>query len=189
MSADGCQSPVTDAPVRVTAVFARAGADTIVAAGQPLQLQAQWIDPRIQYTWEPATGLNNPFIPDPVAVLRKDQTYRLVLTSPEGCRDEDTVKIKVYEGPEFYVPNAFTPNNDGRNDVFRVIAAGVPKLDFFCVWNRWGQEVYRSADLPGGWDGSWQGQPAPAATYVWMVQGVDYTGRRFSRQGTVTLIR
>ena len=189
VSADGCQSPVTDAPVRVTAVFARAGADTIVAAGQPLQLQAQWIDPRIQYTWEPAAGLNNPFIPDPVAVLRKDQTYRLVLTSPEGCRDEDTVKIKVYEGPEFYVPNAFTPNNDGRNDVFRVIAAGVPKLDFFCVWNRWGQEVYRSADLPGGWDGSWQGQPAPAATYVWMVQGVDYTGRRFSRQGTVTLIR
>lgn len=189
VSVDGCQSPVADVPVTVTAVYAQAGADTIVANGQPLQLQSQWGDDRLQYNWSPATGLNNPYIPNPVAVLHKDQTYRLTLTSPEGCRDEDIIHVKVYEGPEFYVPNAFTPNNDGRNDVFHVIAAGVPKLDFFCIWNRWGQEVYRSADLPGGWDGSWQGKPAPSGTYVWMVQGVDYTGRRFSRKGTVTLIR
>lgn len=189
ISVDGCQSPVADVPVTVTAVYARAGSDTIVANGQPLQLQSQWNAPRLQYTWSPATGLTNPSIPNPIAVLHKDQTYRLTLTSPEGCRDEDFINVKVYEGPEFYVPNAFTPNNDGRNDIFHVIAAGVPKLDFFCIWNRWGQEVYRSADLPGGWDGTWQSQPAPAGTYVWMVQGVDYTGRRFSRKGTVTLIR
>ena len=189
VSADGCESPVTDVLVTVTAVYAQAGPDTIVAAGQPLQLQSQWGDTRLQYTWSPATGLSDPRIANPVAILRKDQTYHLTLTSPEGCRDEDTINVKVYEGPEFYVPNAFTPNNDGRNDVFHVIAAGVPKLDFLCIWNRWGQEIYRSADLPGGWDGSWQGTPAPSGTYVWMVQGVDYTGRRFSRKGTVTLIR
>ncbi|MBS0030896.1 lectin-like domain-containing protein [Chitinophaga sp. 22321] len=189
VSTDGCASPVTDVPVTVTAVYARAGADTIVAAGQPLQLQSQWGDTRLQYTWSPATGLSDPRIANPVAMLHKDQSYRLTLTSPEGCHDEDTINVNVYEGPEFYVPNAFTPNNDGRNDVFHVIAAGVPKLDFFCIWNRWGQEIYRSADLPGGWDGSWQGRPAPPGTYVWMVQGVDYTGRRFSRKGTVTLIR
>ncbi|MGO4293158.1 lectin-like domain-containing protein [Chitinophaga sp. RAB17] len=189
ISVEGCLSPVAEVPVTVTAVYARAGSDTIVANGQPLQLQSQWNNPRLQYTWSPATGLNNPYIPNPIAVLHKDQTYHLTLLSPEGCHDEDVMNVKVYEGPEFYVPNAFTPNNDGRNDIFHVIAAGVPRLDFFCVWNRWGQEVYRSADLPGGWDGTWQSQPAPAGTYVWMVQGVDYTGRRFSRKGTVTLIR
>lgn len=189
VSNDGCISPEVEVPVRVTSVFAQAGKDTIVASGQPLQLQAEWLNPRIRYAWSPTTGLNDPYIPNPVAILQKDQTYRLTLTSPEGCEDQDDVSIKVYEGPEFYVPNAFTPNNDGRNDIFRVIAAGVPKLDFFCIWNRWGQEIFRSADLPGGWDGTWQGQPAPAATYVWMVQGVDYTGRRFSKKGTVTLIR
>ncbi|TWF40573.1 gliding motility-associated-like protein [Chitinophaga polysaccharea] len=189
VSNDGCPSPEINIPVSVTAVYARAGRDTIVASGQPLQLQAQWGDDRLQYTWSPATGLNNPYIPNPVALLHKDQTYRLTLVSPEGCRDEDQINVKVYEGPEFYVPNAFTPNNDGRNDVFRVIAAGIPQLDFFIVWDRWGQEVFRSNSLPGGWDGTCQGHLAPAGTYVWMVQGVDYTGRRFSRKGTVTLIR
>lgn len=189
VSTDGCVSPTVDVPVRVTTVFARAGKDTIVARGQPLQLQSEWTNDRVQYAWSPATGLNNPYIPNPIAVLQKDQTFRLTLTSPEGCRSTDDINVKVYEGPEFYVPNAFTPNNDGRNDVFRVIAAGVPKLEFFIIWNRWGQEVFRSPELPGGWDGNWQGHPSPAGTYVWMVQGVDYTGRRFSRKGTVTLIR
>ncbi|MEC5145083.1 PKD domain-containing protein [Chitinophaga sp. 180180018-2] len=189
VSTEGCQSAIAAAPARVTAVYARPGSDTIVATGQPLQLRAQWTDPRISYQWSPATGLNDPYIADPVAVLQKDQQYRLTLTSPEGCTDQASVNVKVYKGPEFYVPNAFTPNGDGRNDLFRVIAAGVPTLDFFCIWDRWGQEVYRSNTLPGGWDGRWQGQPAPTGTYVWMVQGVDYTGRRFSRKGTVTLIR
>ncbi|MDQ0108374.1 gliding motility-associated-like protein [Chitinophaga terrae (ex Kim and Jung 2007)] len=189
ISTEGCLSPVVDVPVRVTSVHARAGKDTIIAAGQPLQLQAGWLNDRVTYQWSPATGLNDPFSDHPVAVLQRDQTYRLTLISPEGCTDTDDVTVKVYKGPEFYVPNAFTPNGDGKNDVFRVIAPGVPKLDFFCIWNRWGQEIYRSNDLPGGWDGKIQGQPAPADTYVWMVQGVDYTGRKFSRKGFVTLIR
>ncbi|MFY0255279.1 PKD domain-containing protein [Chitinophaga sp. 30R24] len=188
-STDGCPSPVVETPVKVTGVYARAGRDTVVAAGQPLQLQAQWTNPNVSYAWLPSTGLTNPTVDNPLALLYKDQTYRLIITSPEGCRDEDEINVKVYKGPTFYVPTAFTPNNDGRNDVFRVIAPGVPSLDFLCVWNRWGQEVFRSNNLSGSWDGTWGGQPAPAGTYVWMVQGVDYTGRRFSQKGTVTLIR
>ncbi|RFS20068.1 PKD domain-containing protein [Chitinophaga silvatica] len=189
ITAEGCSSPIVSVPVRVNNVYAQAGKDTIVAVGQPLQLQAGWLQEGVRYRWEPSMGLNNPNSDHPVAMLYKDQTYKLTLTSTEGCQDVDYITVKVYNGPEFYVPNAFTPNNDGRNDIFRVIAAGVPKLDFFCIWNRWGQEIFRSNDLPGGWDGKIKGTPAPADTYVWMVQGVDYTGRRFSRKGVVTLIR
>ncbi|MBV7530944.1 PKD domain-containing protein [Chitinophaga sp. sic0106] len=189
VSDEGCNSPAVRVPVKVNNVYAQAGNDTIIAIGQPLQLQAGWTQPGLVYHWEPATGLNDPYSAHPVAYLQKDQTYKLTLLSPEGCTATDYINVKAYTGPEFYVPNAFSPNHDGRNDVFRVIAAGVPKLDFFCIWNRWGQEIYRSNDLPGGWDGTINGQPAPVDTYVWMVQGVDYLGRRFGRKGTVTLIR
>ncbi|MGO4288413.1 lectin-like domain-containing protein [Chitinophaga sp. RAB17] len=184
-----CQSPVIDVPVRIYAVHADAGRDTIVDSGHPFQLQSGWGDSRLQYTWSPAIGLSNPDIPDPIAILYKSQTYHLTLTSPEGCHDEDDINIKVNEGPAFFVPNAFTPNNDGRNDIFRVILAGQPKLDFFCIWNRWGQEIFRTTDPQNGWDGNCNGRPASTGTYVWMVQGVDYMGQRFSRKGTITLIR
>lgn len=189
ISTEGCKSPVVEVPVRVTSVLAQAGRDTIIAVGQPLQLQAGWLNDRVRYQWTPSTGLTDPFSDHPVAVLQRDQTYKLTITSPEGCVDTDDVNVKVYTGPEFYVPNAFTPNGDGRNDIFRVIAPGVPKLDFFVIWNRWGQEIFRSNDLKGGWDGKINGTLAPSDTYVWMVQGVDYTGRTFNRKGTVTLIR
>jgi gliding motility-associated-like protein len=101
----------------------------------------------------------------------------------------DTIHIKVYAGPDFYVPTAFSPNNDGLNDIFRAISPGVATLDFFCVWNRWGQEVFRTQSLSTGWDGSYKGQQMPAGTYVWMIQGTDYRGKVFNRRGTVTIVR
>ncbi|HEY9261526.1 lectin-like domain-containing protein [Chitinophaga sp.] len=189
ISEDDCPSAIKDVPINIYAVYADAGRDTTIGSGKALQLQPGWEDNQLQYSWSPAIGLSNPNIPNPIATIYKSQTYHLTVTSPQGCHDEDAINIKVNDGPAFFVPNAFTPNNDGRNDIFHVILAGQPKLDFFCVWNRWGQEIFRTTDPLNGWDGNCNGHPAPANTYVWMVQGVDYMGQRFSRKGTVTLIR
>jgi len=188
VSTDGCVA-VAEKKVSVIDLQLSAGRDTIVARGQPLQLNAVAMGEDLHFSWQPSTGLNNPYIANPVAVLQKDQLFRVVVTSPEGCWDEDDFAVKVYTGPEFYVPTAFTPNNDGLNDRFRVTAPGVPKLDFFRIWDRWGKEIFSTSALDQYWDGTLKGQPAAMGTYVWMVQGVDYLGRRFSRQGTVTLIR
>lgn len=189
ISTAGCPAAPVEVAVDVVDLQLDAGRDTVVAKGQPLQLQALATGNNLQYSWSPGTGLNNSFAADPIATLQKDQVYNVTVISPEGCRDDDVIAVKAYTGPEFYVPNAFTPNNDGRNDLFRVIAAGVPKLDFLQVWDRWGQEVFRTSDLSTPWDGTIKGKPAGTGTYVWMVQGVDYLGRTFSRRGTVTLIR
>ncbi|PUZ27062.1 gliding motility-associated C-terminal domain-containing protein [Chitinophaga costaii] len=189
-SDEGCEALSSAIPITVLAVKADAGKDTIVAIGQPLQLFSHATNiATAQYTWSPATGLNDPNSASPVAILNADQTYQLTVSSPEGCQDEDFINIKVYKGPEFYVPNAFSPNGDGKNDYFKAIAAGIPKIDFFRIWNRWGELVFFTSDLTVPWDGTIKGKPADIATYVWMIQGVDYTGRRFSRQGTVTLVR
>lgn len=189
VSKDGCAAIPVDAPVEVIDLKTHMGRDTLIARDQPLQLNGIAEGTGLNYQWVPATGLNDPRLPNPIAILQKDQTFRLIVTSPEGCEDQDTMNVKVYAGPEFYVPTGFTPNNDGMNDYFKVIAPGVPKLDFFKVWDRWGQEYFSTASLSNPWDGTLKGKPAAVGTYVWMVQGVDYKGRLFSRQGTVTLIR
>lgn len=189
VSHEGCAAKPIETPVEVIDLQAHAGRDTLIARGQPLQMNGIAAGTGLTYTWEPALGLSDAHIPDPVAILQKDQNFRFIVTSPEGCEDIDTMNVKVYAGPEFYVPTGFSPNNDGMNDYFRVIAPGVPKLDFFRVWDRWGQEFFYTTSLSDQWDGTFKGKPAAVGTYVWMVQGVDYKGKLFSRQGTVTLVR
>ena len=189
ISTNGCASDTVTVPVSVIDIQLDAGRDTLIAKGQPLQLHATATGDDLSYSWAPSTGLDNPFIANPLALLQDDQIYIITVISPQGCRMKDTLNVKAYTGPEFYVPTAFSPNHDGQNDLFRAIAAGVPQLDFFCVWDRWGHEMWRTASLSGSWDGTFKGQEAPVGTYVWMIQGTDYTGRKFNRKGTVTIVR
>lgn len=189
VSRDGCLSDSVWLPVKIVDVALEAGRDTLIAKGQPLQLNAVATGDDLAYSWYPPTGLNDVLIPDPVAVVFQDMRYVLIVTSPEGCVQMDTLLVKAYTGPEFYVPGAFSPNHDGKNDLFRAIAAGVPQLDFLCVWDRWGKEIFRTSSLTGAWDGTFKGEDSPVGTYVYQIQGTDYMGRKFSRKGTVTLVR
>lgn len=189
ISTEGCNAPPVLLEAAVTDIGLEAGRDTTIARGQPLQLHAITHGDNLTYQWWPNVALSDASSPQTIAVPDKDQLYRLTVRSPEGCVQEDALMVKVYSGPEFYVPTAFTPNNDGVNDRFRVIAPGIPQLSFVRVWDRWGRIVFETRALSDPWNGEVNGKPAAAGTYVWMVEGTDYTGRKFSRQGTVTLIR
>ena len=87
-----------------------------------------------------------------------------------------------------YVPNAFSPNNDGHNDVFRIF---VPNLRFgeLVIFNRWGEELYRSTDLDAAWDGTNNGREVPEGVFVFLIKGTGENGKEFTRSGTVTLFR
>ncbi|HLI93354.1 MAG TPA: gliding motility-associated C-terminal domain-containing protein, partial [Puia sp.] len=87
-----------------------------------------------------------------------------------------------------FVPNAFTPAA-GSNNVFRPICMGISSLDFFHVYNRWGQLVFSTSQIGQGWDGRINGQLQGANAYLWMLKGTDYTGRSIAKKGTVVLIR
>lgn len=186
LAQNGCVSNVVDKTVRIYGTRADAGRDTLVADNQPLQLQGSG---GVSYQWWPETGLSDPAIPNPIATVQNDITYILTASSPEGCPSTDTLNIKVYKGPQFYVPNAFTPNGDGRNDLLRYVAAGITTLDYFQVYNRYGQLVFRSTTLNQGWDGTLNGRLQDAGTYVWIIQGKDFNGNLHSKKGTVILIR
>jgi gliding motility-associated-like protein len=141
------------------------------------------------YSWNPGIGLSNPFIANPVLNVTSDVTYHIIATTPAGCRGDGKLTVKVFKGPEIYMPTGFTPNGDGKNDKFKPFTVGITNLNYFRVYNRWGQLIFSTDKLNDGWDGRITGTEQPSGTYVWMVQGVARDGKVITKKGTITLIR
>lgn len=191
--ASGCPKPAYDT-VTVTVlpkVNAFAGNDTVIIANLPLQLKATG---GVNYQWSPATGLDNPNIQGPIALLDGNPeyvTYIVRVSDQAGCFDTASITIRVYKtGPEIFVPTGFTPNGDGRNDVFRPIYVGMKSIDYFQVYNRWGALIYSHNKNDGqGWDGAINGLKQNTGTFIWMVRATDIVGKVHFKKGTVMLIR
>ncbi|HRI20686.1 MAG TPA: gliding motility-associated C-terminal domain-containing protein, partial [Panacibacter sp.] len=165
--------------------------DTSIAVNQPLQLNATDITNSgfTSYSWSPSSGLNNPFIQNPIAVLNKNIIYTVTAQTPDDCRASDNIAITVYRDADIYVPTAFTPNGDGRNDVEKAFPAGIKIFKYFTIFNRYGETVFTTSDASVGWDGIYKGQRQASGTFVWKAEGVDYNGRTIFKKGTVVLIR
>lgn len=172
-----------------------AGNDTSIVANQPLQLEATVSDPAASnFNWTSGTGLSSTTIYNPVATLGPELgdyiTYIVRATNPEGCYGEDDVRITIFKtGPDIFVPSGFTPNNDGLNDKIYPICVGISKLEYFRVFNRWGQLVFQTSRIGDGWDGRIKGLIQDTNNYVYMVEGTDYTGRVIFKKGNIMLIR
>lgn len=185
----GCPKAVKDTMILfVDKIKANAGPrDTSVVLGQPLQLNASG---SINYAWTPTTWLDNPNISNPISLPQNNIEYVVRVSNDIGCFGYDTILVKVYRlSPSFYVPNAFSPNGDGLNDIFRPVAIGMKSIDVFRVYNRWGQMLYSGSGNGVGWDGKFGGRPQEAATYVWYAEGVDYLNNTVKKKGTVILVR
>lgn len=189
----GCTSLVTDdvivdvtPPIKVkTFPF-----DTVAYAGDQFQLNATSI--ANIYTWTPAAGLSNPNIANPVVTvgpIGSDVLYQVTASTIAGCKGEGYVRIKVYTGPDIYVPTGFTPNSDGKNDKFTPFPVGIASIKYFRVFNRWGQLLFSTNKLNDGWDGKFGGVEQPSGVYVWIAEGITKDNKVISKKGTVTLIR
>jgi gliding motility-associated-like protein len=145
------------------------------------------------WQWEPGTGLSDSTIENPVADPAATILYTLKVTTAGCGADSGTILVNVYT--PLGLPNAFTPNGDGHNDVFYVLGGPInSRVEDFAVFNRWGVAVFRVHDAaPGdraaGWNGYVGGKPAPTGTYVYIVVMKYADGSRQSYKGTVTLIR
>lgn len=192
VDAKGCNSLKDDSVTITVSTPAKlfVGNDTIIAMRQPLQLFSRDVNNSglSIYTWSPVYGLNDPFIANPVAILDRDITYYVYASTAGGCEAFDTINIKAYEGPELYVPNAFTPDGNGLNDILKVIAIGMKEFHFLRLYNRYGQLVFSTTDPNKGWDGRIKGKIQNTGTYVWMAEAVDYRGNLIQRKGTFIII-
>lgn len=190
---NGCYSLVTDTvTVDVTPPITvhTFPIDTIVYQGDQFQISAKSI--ATYYLWTPSIGLSDPSVSNPIVtagVPGDETTYKVVASTFAGCKGIGYVKVRVYKGPDIYMPSGFTPNNDGKNDLFRPFTVGIKQINYFKVFNRWGQELYSTKTLHAGWDGRLGGVIQATGVYVWMVEGVTNDDRVIRKKGTVTLIR
>ncbi len=158
----------------------------VISYGSSVQLNA---DNAKFYWWMPNDGsLNNRNINNPVATPTQNTIYTVYGMDSSGCRDSANIEVDVIFD-SVTIPSAFTPNGDGLNDIFRPIGMKYQKLIEFSVYNRWGQQIFTTADKSKGWDGTFNGvlQDMGVYQYVFAVAMADGNNRIF--KGNVTLIR
>jgi gliding motility-associated-like protein len=187
-AANGCYNDSLQKDIVISSTNAFAGNDTITPSGRPLQLLANG---GTSYEWIPASGLNNPNIANPIAILTGTQiyTYTLRAFTPQGCDSYDDINIQVYQAPEIYLPNAFTPDGNGLNDSYRGMPVGIKTFKSLKIFNRFGQEVFATTDVQKGWDRTYKGKKQNSGVYIVIASGLDYRGLLIERKEMVMLIR
>ncbi len=165
-------------------------AQVIVVAGSETQLQANSNLPNASFEWTPAIGLSCVTCSNPLANPTHPTTYTVTVTDSLGCRADAEVRLDFLCSEDgIYVPNAFTPNGDGKNDVFKIRGNGVNYITVFRVYSRWGELMFETSDISQGWDGTFKGEPQFPAVYVYYIEGVCSNNQKIVKQGNVTLIR
>jgi len=186
----GCNRTVTDS-VRIFVtppVPAFAGNDTSIVVGQPLLLQATG---GTAYTWSPAFGLSDVNIANPIAQYNNSNILRYLVTVNDGhCSATDDILITVYKtDPDIFIPTAFTPNGDFKNDVLYAVPVGIKQFHYFRIFNRFGQLVFSTTNPAKGWDGKINGVQQQSGTFIVSAEGIDYADKKIVKKGTVLLIR
>ncbi len=140
--------------------------------------------------WTPETGLSDPTIAMPDASPLDSTLYFLSTTDEFGCQNTDSVWVQVTRIFNVIIPTGFSPNNDGVNDAFRIIASqGLKDLRIFKVYNRWGQMVFEGNDFDSEWDGTYRGVPLDVGVYVYYVAATNFLEEPFLQKGNITLVR
>jgi gliding motility-associated-like protein len=147
---------------------ADAGPDKSTREGVPVLITGKAAGSGISYYWTPASGLNDATLLQPTASLTDDKSYTLNVVSNLGCGfSTDIVFVKVFK--KVVVPNAFSPNNDGINDLWRINELQTYPDPEVTVFNRYGQAVFQSKGYRTPWDGSFKGKPLPTGTYYYVI--------------------
>ena len=141
------------------------------------------------YSWIPSTGLTDATTATPTFNYTETTDYLIHITTSAGCFTDDTVLVNVYDVKGILVPTAFTPNGDGLNDVLKPFTIDIKQLNYFRIFNKWGQLIFESNNTAIGWDGTYQGTAQPTGNYIWIGQGVDNNGHLVNQHGQVLLIR
>lgn len=172
------------------------GPDREVAAGTRITLAPVVSQDVVRYEWTPSTGLTCTDCKTPQFNADKTITYRLRVKTQYDCEASDAVNIKVLCGADaVYIPNGFTPNGDGHNDVFFIKGFGIRLVKKLQVFDRWGQVVYSVVniapnDASKGWKGTVKGKmPQSNATFVYVVEAECHEGGTILLKGTVTVVR
>jgi gliding motility-associated-like protein len=171
-----------------------AGSDETIVAGNSVMLNAsgKYIE---TFTWSPVATLNCETCSNPIASPKQTTAYTVLVTSNHGCKSTDVVIVHVLcDKSQLFIPNSFSPNADGQNDVFYPRGEGLKTVSSLRVYNRWGEIVFEKTnidlnDASAGWDGTYKGAQLSPDVFVYVIDGMCEGGEPISWKGDVTLIR
>jgi gliding motility-associated-like protein len=171
--------------VKTVPIVDLSASDTVIFAGDSVLLTPTVTGAISGFVWSPSASLDDPGILNPVATPLMPTRYNFLATGTNGCITEKSIFINVLQ--ELFIPNAFTPNKDGKNELFKV-PDGISSLNSFSIYNRWGNEIFRTKDIHKGWDGTYKGKDCPIGVYIYILKGRSSKGPVFLK-GILTLIR
>ena len=151
----------------------------------------------VMYVWSPAAALSCSDCRNPITAPTQTTAYTVTVINTLGCTASDDILITVLNAQAVYIPNTFTPNGDGINDVLTLYAnASIAQVVFFDVFDRWGTLVYRNTNFPSNgataltaWDGTYKGKPLQTAVFVYHTKVVFKDGTEKVLVGDVTLVK
>lgn len=185
--ANGCTATTTATITVATGPAAAVtSASGTIILGQQTQLNASGGG---TYSWSPSTGLNCTNCSNPVATPVTTTDYCVLVTDANGCTDSACVTIHV-EIPcdELFVPSAFSPNNDGHNELL-CLRGNCIQTCYFAIYDRWGEKVFETSDPKMCWDGTYNGKLENTAVFVYTLNITLINGEKISKKGTISLIR
>ena len=164
--------------------------DTLIGPGD-VQLNATE-DAEYSYSWTPDPALSALDISDPEAYLAATREFSLTIRNKDGCSNQAAILIVVLlpecEEPYIFIPNAFTPNGDGSNDVLAVRGLGIQDL-YLTIFDRWGERVFETRSQDDTWDGTFKGEKLPPDVYGFYLELTCWNGETFRKKGNITLLR
>jgi gliding motility-associated-like protein len=163
----------------------------VISEGESVQLMVNSNSNHTNvYSWSPAESVDCPSCSVTYATPSSSTLYSVSVIDLNGCHTTDTLFVEVKPISSFFIPNTFTPNKDGANDVFE-LHGDKGNLAFlnFAVFNRWGEKVFESSDHQFHWDGTYQGEDLPAGPYTYVMKAIRHDASRHESVGSITILR
>ena len=180
---NGCLGSDTIAVAIGNSIAVNLGPDTSICPGQSLLIDAG--KNYASYQWIPG-GQSSHFI-----IVTQPGTYSINVIDTNGCKASTSIWVSDFCPSDMYIPNAFTPDGNNMNNRFLAYCENVQYFRL-SIYNRWGQLIFESEDISQGWDGTYNGNPAPQGIYIYRVDYnlYDYSElQKHTKTGSVTLIR
>ncbi len=168
---------------------------TTIISGGGTNIKMNYTGNIVSYNWIPTTRLSCTTCPSPYANPQLTTKYTVQVADRYGCRSAGNVTILVVCGKQnFFIPNTFSPNNDGRNELFFPKGTGLFRIKSMRIYNRWGELVFEKKDFSAndasaGWNGTYKGKPASADAYIYTMEILCENNAIIPVKGNVTLLR
>ncbi|HMQ47337.1 MAG TPA: gliding motility-associated C-terminal domain-containing protein [Saprospiraceae bacterium] len=188
--ANGCENSLELHIQQPEAITVFAGEDRIVELGDEIILQALVHPSDLMINWSPSPGFSCMDCPNPRFLPIESDIYTLTVEDMNGCKAQDSLEIQVKKVRPVFIPNAVSPNDDGRNDVFSIYGGkSVDKIASVKVFDRWGALLYDNEGGSEGWNGTFKGKKLPVGVYTYLIEVIFIDGEKLLYTGDVSILR